>query len=186
MTTIQETDLSLQNLQRRVGEWADYNFGANRKSLAYRSLFGIIEEFGELVHSQLKMEQGIRGTIEEHMAKIRDAVGDLVFYMMDYLHMMNEAVDFDWPKYDPFESWGFGTMKLEIIVFRILVRIADVAVEHEHYSGSHARSKCQLLLTWLNSYCIRSSINMQQAVWETAEQVFERDWIKFPKDGRTE
>jgi len=185
--TVHNADRSLTELQALVGNWSDANFGADRTDLSYRSLFGIIEEFGELVHSQLKMEQNIRGTAEEHMAKIEDAVGDIVFYMMDYLHMMNIEIGFDWPV--AMEDFAFRTLfdkTLPKVVFTILRRLTGLCDEHDFYSGSHATQKAKKLLLALNAYCVRSGIDMKQAVWTTAEQVFTRDWIKFPKDGKTE
>lgn len=183
MTTIQETDLSLQNLQRRCSTWSDYNFGPER-STTYRSLYGIIEEFGELVHSQLKMEQGIRGTAEEHQAKIRDAVGDMVFYLCDYLHTMHEEFDGGWPSKDYDDS---SEQELFEIVFKIQDAITELCRDHireKHYQVTQFLAK--ILLVWLNVYCVRSGITMQEAVWETAEQVFTRNWRRFPKNGRTE
>lgn len=43
-----------------------------------------MEELGELTHSHLKQLQGIRGTPEEHVAKAKDAVGDIIVYLADY------------------------------------------------------------------------------------------------------
>lgn len=182
MTTIQETNLSLQNLQRRCSKWSDYNFGTDRTT-AYRSLYGIIEEFGELVHSQLKMEQSIRGTAEEHQAKIRDAVGDIVFYLCDYLHIMHEDIAFDWP--DPEYDGGKG--ELFEVVFFMQNAITDLCQNHRRATRHQVtRLFAGTLLSWLNIYCVRSGITMQTAVWETAEQVFTRNWRRFPKNGKTE
>lgn len=176
------TDRSLAELQRLVGNWSDYNFGANRETLAYRSLYGIIEEFGELVHSQLKMEQNIRGTKEEHMAKIRDAIGDIVFYAMDYLHMMNIEVDFDWPMDNHVgDGTTFDTLAIVIDDINRLVHA------HRFPKVYHdTKWLVNLVLMHLGLFCSRHNINMKEVVWDTALSVFGRDWIKFPKNGRTE
>jgi NTP pyrophosphatase (non-canonical NTP hydrolase) len=42
-----------------------------------------MEELGELAHAHLKQEQGIRSN-EDHDAAARDAIGDVVIYLMDY------------------------------------------------------------------------------------------------------
>jgi len=47
------------------------------------SLLGLIEELGELAHSHLKEQQGIR-TSEDHVAKAKDAIGDIVIFLADY------------------------------------------------------------------------------------------------------
>lgn len=181
MTTVHNANKSLQELQALVGNWSDYNFGSGRTT-TYRSLYGIIEEFGELVHAQLKMEQGIRGTDDEHMAKIKDAVGDLVFYMMDYLHMMNEVVDFDWPG----RVAHIGEISLFDVIANILYEIDDLVQEHRIENFERTAWKAELILYRLNDFCERSGIDMRDAVWTTAEEVFQRDWIKFPKNGKTE
>ena len=51
-----------------------------------------MEEVGELAHAHLKKEQGIR-TNEDHEAKKIDAIGDVVFYLLDYCN--KEGLDFE-------------------------------------------------------------------------------------------
>lgn len=48
---------------------------------------------GELCHSILKMIQGIRGTEEEHLEAIKDAIGDISIYLIDMCNMLN--IDFE-------------------------------------------------------------------------------------------
>lgn len=107
--------MNLQDLQIIQKDWVTRNF-PNRPS--YQPLLGVVEEVGELSHSHLKMEQGIRGTKEEHLAKISDAVGDTVIFLSDY--------------------------------------------------------------------CTAMSINFGQAVADAWEEIKDRNWQKFPKNGRTE
>lgn len=47
------------------------------------AVLGVAEEVGELCHAILKQRQGIRGTSEEHEAKAKDAVGDIVIFLLD-------------------------------------------------------------------------------------------------------
>lgn len=65
-------------LQREQKEWQDRNFP--NKGL-HECMYGLCEEQGELAHALLKMDQGIRGTKEEHMAAAWDAVGDIAIYL---------------------------------------------------------------------------------------------------------
>ena len=74
-----------EKMQRTVGDWATKNFGAGRPS--YWPLLGVVEEVGELCHAHLKGEQGVR-TNEDHLANAKDAVGDILIYMMDYCECM--------------------------------------------------------------------------------------------------
>lgn len=77
--------LNLRVIQSENEEWATKNFGPRVPIL---SLLGIVEEVGELSHSHLKRDQGIRGTKEEHDAAGKDSVGDIVIYLMDYCNGM--------------------------------------------------------------------------------------------------
>lgn len=78
---------------------------------------GVAEEAGELCHSVLKSEQGIRGTTEKHADDIEDAIGDVTIYLLDLCNVMG--------------------------------------------------------------------LNFDEVLEKTWAQVSQRDWIKYPNDGRT-
>lgn len=111
---------SLNDIQYEVATWAQTNFGKRRTDDL--RLIGVGEELGELVtqqleqlvpvlhvmreygilnHHHLKEKNGIRGTAEEHQAKARDAVGDIIIFLIDYcslrgwslLEIINETWD---------------------------------------------------------------------------------------------
>ena len=77
--------MSLSQMQKEQLEWAKRNFDNQRP---YQPILGATEEVGELAHAYLKMEQGIRGTKEEHVAAMKDAVGDCVIFLMDLCNQM--------------------------------------------------------------------------------------------------
>jgi NTP pyrophosphatase (non-canonical NTP hydrolase) len=81
--------ISITQLQRDQFIWARKNFGPCQTRWP---LLGIVEETGELVHSQLKQEQNIRGSYEEHEAKKKDAIGDLTIYLFEYCSCMEWTV----------------------------------------------------------------------------------------------
>lgn len=87
---------ALNRLQLDVADWSRKNFGTQQP---YRPLLGVIEEIGELAHAQLKKEQGIRMN-EDHDAKARDAVGDIMIYLMNYCSergfFIGECLDDAW------------------------------------------------------------------------------------------
>jgi len=70
----------LIELQADHKAWADRNFP---NADPVDAVLGVAEEVGELCHAILKQRQGIRGTHEEHEAKAKDAVGDIVIYLLD-------------------------------------------------------------------------------------------------------
>ena len=80
--------LDLDELQSQVAAWSRKNFGDQP---SYRPLLGVVEEVGELCHAHLKGEQGIRHTAAELVAMQKDAVGDIVIYLLDYCE--REGID---------------------------------------------------------------------------------------------
>jgi len=66
-------------LESRIGEWQRRNFPGTP---LHRPLLGAMEELGELCHAVLKREQGIRGTAEQHTDAVRDALGDIVIFLI--------------------------------------------------------------------------------------------------------
>lgn len=100
--------MRLSVLQSEVAEWGRRNF-PNAKE--HQPLLGVQEECGELAHAHLKMEQGIRGTQEEHFAAKEDAVGDIMIFLAHYcylnridlenatLNAWNHVKDRDWIKF---------------------------------------------------------------------------------------
>jgi len=97
---------NLSKLQTEVSEWSQHNFG-NQSSV--NPLLGVGEEIGELAeevehasnlililgrlhHAYLKRGQDIRRT-ENHSAAIRDAVGDIIIYLLDFCHRENVSLE---------------------------------------------------------------------------------------------
>ncbi len=70
----------LRKIQEEHKEWLEQNFGYEKP---WQALLGVVEEVGELAHSHLKEDQGIR-VDEDHLEKIKDAIGDIVIYLISY------------------------------------------------------------------------------------------------------
>lgn len=83
--------------EQELSDWATNNFP---DSPPYHPLLGVGEEVGELFHAHLKREQRIRGSEEVHHAKAKDAIGDIVIYLLDYCRKMGysfkECVEQAW------------------------------------------------------------------------------------------
>lgn len=81
----------LEKYQQEIGVWSFEQFGKSKgKSLAQHNLIdtndplmGMVEELGELHHAVLKQKQQIR-TAEDHEKAEKDAIGDLMIYLLDY------------------------------------------------------------------------------------------------------
>src|SRR5262245_12698816 len=72
--------MRIEDIQAASDKWRARNFPEEHRT-AMMQLMGIVEEVGELSHSLLKMEQGIRGSREFHLGKIEDAMGDIIIYL---------------------------------------------------------------------------------------------------------
>jgi len=75
----------LRKIQKEQDVWAKRNFDNKQP---YQPILGAAEEVGELAHAFLKMEQGIRGNKEEHLANMKDSIGDCVVFLMDLCNQM--------------------------------------------------------------------------------------------------
>jgi len=69
---------TLKQLQSENAVWSLKNFGTQPY---WHPMLGVVEEVGELSHSLLKLEQGIRGDHAKHEEEAMDAVGDIVVYL---------------------------------------------------------------------------------------------------------
>jgi NTP pyrophosphatase (non-canonical NTP hydrolase) len=65
-------------MQQERNEWVARNFPGDGIE---DSIFGAVEEIGELAHHYLKSKQGIRGDGEMHRAEMLDAVADTVIFL---------------------------------------------------------------------------------------------------------
>ncbi len=104
--------MNLLRLQNEVFVWTNHNFPNQQK---WHPVLGLSEEVGELCHSYLKREQGIR--VEEvHRDKIVDAVGDIVIFLCNFCNwegidlektvqkVWSEVKQRDWTKESPGKS----------------------------------------------------------------------------------
>ena len=82
--------MNLKVIQKEQEAWSNQNF-SNKKP--YQPILGAAEEIGELAHAYLKMEQGIRGSKEEHEAAMKDAVGDACVFLMELCNQMGWQMD---------------------------------------------------------------------------------------------
>jgi NTP pyrophosphatase (non-canonical NTP hydrolase) len=70
----------IARIQDEQKKWQEYNFPGSGANEAFK---GIVEEIGELAHADLKETQGIR-VDEDHIENAKDAIGDIVIYLMSY------------------------------------------------------------------------------------------------------
>lgn len=89
--------ITLTQLQNELTQWQAHNFPTRTFEEPFK---GIVEEVGELSHGLLKQKQGIRGTYDEHEAKIKDSVGDILVYLADFCNArgynLQDIIDITW------------------------------------------------------------------------------------------
>jgi NTP pyrophosphatase (non-canonical NTP hydrolase) len=92
-------DISLRQLQLEQFAWQERNFP---QSDLLQATLGVSEEAGELCHSVLKLTQGIRGTREEHLANIKDAVADCIVFLSQVCNKtgisLQDCINETWPQ----------------------------------------------------------------------------------------
>lgn len=88
----------LPRLQDEAHAWRQKNFPTTYTPM--HQVLGVCEESGELAHAILKLEQGIRGSAEEHLKAAKDACGDIIIFLTGVASAMDfslqEAVDDAW------------------------------------------------------------------------------------------
>jgi NTP pyrophosphatase (non-canonical NTP hydrolase) len=75
----------MEDTTKQVLAWSEQQFGSGRQQhMQEQRLLGALEEVGELSHAVLKMQQNIRGSTEQHLNDMRDALGDICIYLADF------------------------------------------------------------------------------------------------------
>jgi len=166
--------MTLRQLQEEQKPWVEHNFDSRPE---WHPLLGVIEEIGELCHAHLKSVQGIRGTPEEHQAKKRDSVGDIVIYLADFATATQDVLDE--PHIDPILA--------EESSWRLLLHLskwAGKASESFLLCGAASIPTCYILDV-LQAYCYKENINFSDAVIDAWNLVKQRDWKKNKTTGTT-
>jgi NTP pyrophosphatase (non-canonical NTP hydrolase) len=99
MAEIENINLSIEEISNLATDWSKRNFGEHYGT-GYRNLLGLSEEVGELCHAHLKGEQNIRHTPEEIIKMKKDAVGDILVFLSNYVDSqgftLNECANLAW------------------------------------------------------------------------------------------
>lgn len=164
----------LSKIQAEVGEWALRNFP---KATVHQPLIGVAEECGELCHAHLKAEQGIRGTLEEHLAAKKDAIGDMMIFLMHYCVLAG----IDWIEVECAQSGPLLNTPSPlncISCVGLLAQGEDIQVYRKHKVVNVA-----LVVNAIDGYCRGEGIEFLAAVRATWQSVRQRDWQANKKDG---
>lgn len=154
------------DLRREHWEWERRNFGEPDVD---NSVYGCIEELGELVHAVLKRRQHIREgrRWSDHHAAATDAVGDFGVYLMSLANVLEN-------KTQP----GMSVVFLDVLEALVSALKCFVASGYSNEQELQVESLFESLMTVLGVY-----VDYQSSVHETWKKVRERDWVANPENG---
>lgn len=169
---------TFEQLQEEVGIWAYKNFGVQP---SHWCLKGALEEFGELCTSDLKTDQGLadtpkykkRGTVGEEAEK--DAIGDIVIYLMDYCYRTEQQVDF--AHIPPEIRWGDTTKDQALAMVGNGLAHAYKAAVNDGMPWV-IEAGLAAAVRGLKLYCRAKDYDFNECVFDAAEEVLGRDWNK--------
>lgn len=167
----QESPETMHSLQVKLYAWQNYNFGPQPNN---RLILGICEEVGELCHSSLKKFQGIRGTPEEHMENMKDAIGDIMIYTLNYL----SGIGGKCPEIIPSNSPENPDERIQTDSIFNIARSAALLTA-SHFPAEDVNK----LIMGLNYFCVLNGWDLREITRETCREVCKRDWKRFPKTG---
>lgn len=172
---------------RRRNAWVAHNFpttdGAGPLPML-ETTYGVIEELGELAHSDLKSKQNIRGTAEEHEAKAKDAIGDMTVYLWGIT--ARQPPDFVgptfWNKAEQFRK-GSGPSRILAMAGWLGYISGSVEKPEDKFFYPHLDKSTPGLVGSMMGYCDERGWDYHEIVRLTWEHVEARDWIAWPDSG---
>lgn len=172
----------IRELQPQVYAWKQRNFPT---STARLELMGVVEEMGELAHAFVKMEEGIRGTSEQHILNAQDAVGDILIYLLNF---SSEVGIHDYPLShatvpdDDFFELVTAITSL-IRMFQVEEQTApNTQIPHERVN--YITHCITYVIRVLEVFCLRREWSMEAILRNTWKSVRMRDWIKNVETGQ--
>lgn len=162
-------------------EWVAKNFPDSYKT---DSLLGVVEELGELAHAHLKSKQGIRGTKAEHDEAAKDAIGDLVVYLLGVISYEKVIEYIDHEQYLNSIHQSNGR---ELVLFDLAAEVGGLCA---YVSPAGPRGlketvayRVNRILALCAAYCAHRYWNFEDIVTKTWNHVKQRDWNKHREDG---
>lgn len=168
-----KTETELQ-LIRQVGEWAEKNFGINRKPE-----LGVIEEIGEAAHACLKKMQGIRGYDKEEkfIEDFTDSLGDCVIFLSDWCAINNAYFQL----HNCVRITNPNDLQEDVVLQHLLQAASGLFIDYSTTQegtnpiySSIAQHIVQGLTYWANIY----GFDLDLIIGATWAKVQKRDWNK--------
>ena len=167
------TNMALDWVQlvKERDEWVAKNFPPYDYEVPGNdSVLGCIEELGELAHAHLKSKQGIRGSQDEHDAAAKDAIGDLIVYLLGVISARHVTVGLP--------RTGAVTNSTDQAIFAMSyhVGILSLYAEHPQMVSSNHDLYVNSIIKHAEEYCDARGWNFEEIVQSTWDHVKQRDW----------
>lgn len=151
-------------------EWVAHNFPMKgpeyANEVSFHTVFGVVEEMGELTHAHLKQAQSIRGSDAKHIDDAQDAIGDLTIYLLGVMSYVGP------PRATPIMQLVDTDRTLQQLgraCGNLLINPAVYNVE--------------TIVYLCKKYCDFREWDYEGIVEETWNNVKQRDWILYPDTG---
>lgn len=160
-----------------VGQWAkEQPWGESSGNPRHAPDYGVVEEFGELMHCILKRQQRIRGMDdpETFAKKAKDAFGDMMVYLSHWCYL--EGAYFT---LKPVENTGSEILRPYLT--QILICITQLVSKSHTTTFNTPEESTQIatnLAHFLNLLAAVLGFNLLEAYAETWDRVKKRNWNK--------
>lgn len=173
--------LDWPQLVKERDEWVAKNFPPYPGEVPGNdSILGCIEELGELAHAHLKAKQGIRGNQREHDAAARDAIGDLIVYLLGVISAHVDPIKVGLP------TTGDRPTDPEHCIFMLAGEVAFMAYFARYVRSDEDDSWLLYInntIKYCDAYCITKYWSLEEIVTETWNHVKQRDWTAHREAG---
>lgn len=170
-------ELDWAQLVKERDEWVAKNFPPYEGEIPGNdSILGCIEELGELAHAHLKSKQGIRGSTEAHDAAAKDAIGDVIVYLLGVI----SAHDVQVGGVCTGETTFGGEPSIFAMSYHIGILTLFARSDHGDWNWTlHINS----IIKHARAYCTGRYWNFDEIVQSTWDHVKQRDWVAHREAG---
>lgn len=174
---------TMRRVATAVGVWASAQFGAGCSPQQIDNcLMGLLEETGEFTHAVLKMQQGIRGTPEEHKEAMKDAVADICVFLADLCERqsLDLGAAYEQALTRPRDTTIQLPENLRVMCFTLSSNIGKLrdGLIHRQVGGGSIYDQLNVILWVCNSFTYAM---FGEPLWQVVERIWseevaKRDW----------
>jgi NTP pyrophosphatase (non-canonical NTP hydrolase) len=187
-------------IQKDIFDWFTINFTKDnegneidKETLVAQQITGMIEEIGELSHSILKLQQGIRKN-ENHLLLLEDSIGDIIIFSCNLLSLLDISLNDIKIREDKIiKDSILVPLDLNLSMSNLIEAIFDYdTAEIQNEIEFHMINYCNDMIMFSMSAiyetleALTNYYELNKGTFtilvETAEKVLKRDWNKHRQD----